>query len=1044
MTAAKWDFFLSYNAQDRDVVAGLVELLRSSGLTVWFDLNLRPGESYKAAVDREIRECRAVMVCVGQRGVSDFAEAQIEMARQRSLQIVPVLLPSARELPSPLAMYQAIDLRADNAQDQLVGLMRTFVASKEPPQPSRPSTMLRGPLLPPPPPATPPPPSRAGALPPPPLLSDEEVFTQATEILRGKAANVLDIISLANRLKRMKRFGHARQLFAKARAIPATLPPGLGRVFLGQQQALCTYKDTHLPADTRYDQALTILGEVEDLLRTRQQETLGLAGAIYKYKWEAFGQKVDLERSASYYARGYEEGVAKDLGYTAINAAFVLDLLAFQESEQASKSGTTSETASQRRQTAGEIRRAIVSELPPLVGKGATPDWWFLVTIAEAYFGLGEDARASDWIQRAQTTTPDSWQVESTLRQFAAIAHLRDTESVETRRPDASIPGWSVLEALAGPGNSKGIQTALIGKVGLALSGGGFRASLFHIGVLARLAELDALRHIEVISCVSGGSIVGAQYYLELQHLLQTKIDAEITRADYLDLVQRLARVFLKGVQTNIRTRVVSSFWANLQMVFRWRGYSRTDRVAQLCDDKLLSHAGDGKPNRVMSDLMVRPADGPKDFSPSTHNWTRSAKVPIIVFNATTLNTGHNWQFTATYMGEPPTSIDSEIDGNYRLRRMYYHEAPLGYRKFPLARAVASSACVPGLFEPVPLVGLYEHQGHQKNIDVQLVDGGVQDNQGIGALLDEGCSVLLVSDASGQMASDDEPGNDVLSALVRSGSIAGSRVREAEYRDVAARRRSSLLRGLMFIHLKKGLETLPIDWIGCEDPVAASASATLTPYGIRRDVQELLAGVRTDLDSFHDVEAYALMTSGYRMTEYEFDRCISGFPAVSPVSLRWPFLAVEPPMKQVAGVDRAHEDLKKLLTVSHLQGFKIFMLSTPLKLAGWTAIGLAVLGLLYIAFLGPELALRFTLRGVAIAALFGAIGAIVGKTVVRVVRFEETLRQIATGIILSLTGWLVGGVHLLWLDKLYLKRGRVLDQEATISRPIRAETGDSL
>ena len=30
--------------------------------------------------------------------------------------------------------------------------------------------------------------------------------------------------------------------------------------------------------------------------------------------------------------------------------------------------------------------------------------------------------------------------------------------------------------------------------LGLALSGGGFRASLFHIGVLARLAELDLLR----------------------------------------------------------------------------------------------------------------------------------------------------------------------------------------------------------------------------------------------------------------------------------------------------------------------------------------------------------------------------------------------------------------------------------------------------------------------------------------------------------------------------------------------------------------------
>ena len=48
--------------------------------------------------------------------------------------------------------------------------------------------------------------------------------------------------------------------------------------------------------------------------------------------------------------------------------------------------------------------------------------------------------------------------------------------------------------------------------LGLALSGGGFRASFFHIGVLARLAELDLLRRVEALSTVSGGSIVGALY----------------------------------------------------------------------------------------------------------------------------------------------------------------------------------------------------------------------------------------------------------------------------------------------------------------------------------------------------------------------------------------------------------------------------------------------------------------------------------------------------------------------------------------------------
>ncbi len=58
-------------------------------------------------------------------------------------------------------------------------------------------------------------------------------------------------------------------------------------------------------------------------------------------------------------------------------------------------------------------------------------------------------------------------------------------------------------------------------RIGLALSGGGFRAAFFHVGVLARLAEIGLLPKVEVISTVSGGSIVGAAYYLRLQRLPQ-------------------------------------------------------------------------------------------------------------------------------------------------------------------------------------------------------------------------------------------------------------------------------------------------------------------------------------------------------------------------------------------------------------------------------------------------------------------------------------------------------------------------------------------
>jgi len=47
-------------------------------------------------------------------------------------------------------------------------------------------------------------------------------------------------------------------------------------------------------------------------------------------------------------------------------------------------------------------------------------------------------------------------------------------------------------------------------RLGLALSGGGFRAAAFHLGTFLKLRELKLLDKIDVISCVSGGSIAGA------------------------------------------------------------------------------------------------------------------------------------------------------------------------------------------------------------------------------------------------------------------------------------------------------------------------------------------------------------------------------------------------------------------------------------------------------------------------------------------------------------------------------------------------------
>lgn len=47
-------------------------------------------------------------------------------------------------------------------------------------------------------------------------------------------------------------------------------------------------------------------------------------------------------------------------------------------------------------------------------------------------------------------------------------------------------------------------------RIALALSGGGFRAAAFHLGVMRKLQHLGLLTRIDLLSCVSGGSIAGA------------------------------------------------------------------------------------------------------------------------------------------------------------------------------------------------------------------------------------------------------------------------------------------------------------------------------------------------------------------------------------------------------------------------------------------------------------------------------------------------------------------------------------------------------
>ena len=411
--------------------------------------------------------------------------------------------------------------------------------------------------------------------------------------------------------------------------------------------------------------------------------------------------------------------------------------------------------------------------------------------------------------------------------------------------------------------------------LGLGLSGGGFRASFFHLGVLARMAEMGMLRHVEVISTVSGGSIVGAAYYLAVKKLLESKTNAEITDDDYRDVVKKMEHHFRIAVQQNLRMRTFANPIKNIRMMMP--NYSRSDSIGELYDSLIyreLIGAENSKELIKMSDLIIAP-EGRKDFHPANQSIDEKplkAKVPILLLNATSLNSGHNWVFTARSMGEiPPRNKNfSDVDKKDRYRRVNYSEIDedVKARDFPLGCAVAASAAVPGLFPPMAVSDLY------KDHRVQLVDGGVYDNQGIAGLLDPDhpCSDFVISDASGQSEADDNPGNGVPAVLSATTSVLTARVREEMVNDLIPTH-DETTRHVAYFHLTRGLLAnqlsargqQPADQIN--ERMRSGISSSVDDYGVPATMQAAISNIRTDLDSFSDVEVDALEADAYLMSK---------------------------------------------------------------------------------------------------------------------------------------------------------------------------------
>lgn len=852
-------------------------------------------------------------------------------------------------------------------------------------------------------------------------------------------------------LKRKGAHGYARQVLDRALGIlqereARNLDPDVVSRELNwvhQQRAFCTYKDSSLPGDTRLRDALRILEEDCHLnLRTCQDpETLGLGGAVYKRLWDTSRVRSHLEWALAFYRRGYEamraNPQAKDYdagAYTGINVAHVCDVLAIE-----SPAEVVRDACELRIAEADRVRRQLATELPVL----SNPEkWWIAATLLDVYFCLA--CSDSDYVplleEQAKTVSRidvSPWELETTGSQLLRSARLQ--KRLGRGRPDH-------IEALLTNTMTIAFREAVAtrdrdfmdGKVGLALSGGGFRASLFHIGVLARMAELDQLRHVEVISCVSGGSIVGAHYYLLLRKLLQEVPDHEIDHSHYIKIVEDLLEQFLAGVQKNIRMCVAASLWANLRMIFQPSHYSRTQRLGELYEKHLYARVKDGQGSeRWLNEAFIVPvgADGRREdaFSPKLDNWRRSAKVPMLVLNATTLNTGRNWQFTASYMGEPQ-SYGTTADATERLDAVYYSEAPEKWQRYRLGQAVAASSCVPSLFTPIVLPELF------KGRTVRLVDGGVHDNQGTRALLDQDCEHAIVSDASGQMDSLLNPPHGELGVALRTNSVLQARVRIAQHQELQARVRTGQLRQCDFLHLRRDLErAVQRASAGSGKPTGTDAPMSpgeKTEYGMERRVQSALAGLRTDLDSFTDREAFSLMCSGYRMAVKYLS------PTAKAHTTKWRFLDVADACAGRKQENLHVDELLRHLIVGSKLPFKVWHLNpflNFLRIALMVVLGIgAFAGLIYlwrnhvqIPLDGHHIDVGSLAGGIVIIAVSILIGMLwpLGKS--WITRLKPALNpgsivtRIAMGLVMACGGWLLCRLHILTFDRLFVRLGRV-------------------
>jgi NTE family protein len=380
----------------------------------------------------------------------------------------------------------------------------------------------------------------------------------------------------------------------------------------------------------------------------------------------------------------------------------------------------------------------------------------------------------------------------------------------------------------------------------LCLSGGGFRATLFHLGVILRLNELGVLARLSTITSVSGGSILNGVLATRWSRLnlgtdgTYTNIEEEIAQPTRDFCSKDLRTPVLLGTRINpMNWGVLIRDWFSVSANFLAKEYECLYgcRLSELPE-------------------------------PSSH-------VPRFVFCATSIHSGVCWHFH----GGPRASMGDYYAG--------YYDAS----EVRLSDAVAASSAFPPGFSALRLklpdgddASRVDPFGEQRDVSakrgdqkhssggnsVLLTDGGVYDNLAVEPVW-RTYNALLVSDAGNLFESIPKSGQALITRLKRvvdisMEQVAGVRKRWLVNEFIGTRRTGAI----WTLHTR--LEDFPL--------------RNLPGYGI--DARRLLHQVRTDLNAFSEGEIACLVNHGYTLANAALQsHAISLCPNPS-APFRWP------------------------------------------------------------------------------------------------------------------------------------------------------------